>query len=232
MKTYYVLFLICILNGNNSTAQNIDWKPYGIKRIFIEPLALLDIFNSPSIRLGYEHPVFKNVSALLVGGIYNHGYYAKLGAKRYFLSNNLWGHFCGVSAFYKNCAFNTEDYLSVSTPGKGTTKGDNPIKYSIAKSVYGMDFEWGQTISGKHLMLEYFAGYGFRIKTTKISILHQTQERLYHYHESMIENITTSPGTDEFQPSFSLGVRIGYQLNTKQNISDRALLRQLFASKK
>ncbi len=99
---YFILFLLSCLCPRCALAGDKNYTlPNGTMKLFIEPAALIDLVNDPSIRLGIEAPVYKHFSAFVVGGIYSSGNYGKAGVKFYGFSKKDPELFFALSASYK-----------------------------------------------------------------------------------------------------------------------------------
>jgi hypothetical protein len=214
--TIIILALIFSLNKAHGQAKTDDDEPkhatFGMCKVFVEPVAFLDLWGGSTIRFGAEVPFSYRWSVIGTYGTYNYygkGYYLKGGIKRYFTSDKMQDVYLELAGFYKIETHTIGDNLK----GYDTTKKqDEPgpsFEYEIHKRVYGATMEIGEIISGRHFVFEWFAGVGFRTRFVTASISPHEQGTLYHYNESMIENFSNGQVQAVTYPSITLGIRLG-----------------------
>lgn len=101
---WLVILYISILIASNSIAQDSSLASQAMRKIYIEPVSLIDYLNGPSVRLGAELPLSHVFSAFVTGGLYGlngSGYYLKGGIERYLATDKMKGYFIDASIFYK-----------------------------------------------------------------------------------------------------------------------------------
>ncbi len=208
-----VLFISgCILPLAGLCQQTSRYRlPNGTMKVFVEPAALIDFVNDPSIRVGVEAPVYKHFAAFATGGIYTSGTYGKAGIKYYGFTQKDPELFFSLCAFYKNNTYTSNDNIRVrdTLVASGYHPGPD-FSYEVSKRVKGIHFEIGEVTAGKYFAFEWFAGIGIRVRTALPSVSDSVQYTLYHYHESMTTNFNNIASVNKVYPSLSAGVRLGF----------------------
>ncbi len=144
------------------------------------------------------------------------GYFLKGAFKKYKVAKKDAAPFHEFTFFYKNESYPIADNIRVMDTMKGYPVEGKSSDYTIFKSVWGLNVEWGESYTRRHWVYEWFAGLGVRLKFSKASISPDQQKNLYHFRESTIENTTQLQLTNTFMPSISAGVRLGYSIKTKK----------------
>ena len=188
-----------------------DYSMEQVQTIFIEPFALIDIYNSPSIRIGTEYPLNRFYTFTATLGTYGSiaSTAIKLEAKRYFNFDYNRRYYLSLQYFYKHANYGVSDYLPDSID---RSKSIKDIDYRVDKFATGISINGGMMGFHKHrIVVEGYVGVGLRYRSAALEdITHDKQELLYHYHESIIDNATNSPGA-YWAPEILLGMRIGWR---------------------
>ena len=198
----YILLVLVLPLATICVAQKVDISSNCRPKIFLEALT----------RVGVEVPVGYGLSALAAGSCENSRYYLTGGIKRYCRKKKSEYLIFEVVAFYKNVNTTVSDNLRVSD-SSGNYKAGNSFEYDMYKQTFGVNFEIGEnlTLTHKRIRFEWYAGAGFRVKTSRASISRDFQSNyLYHYNESFIEYFTSRQVNNALLPNISLGFRMSY----------------------
>ena len=221
-----ILVVACVLALRADAQRNDSAKMYDIsKRVFIEPLALIDVYNASSLRLGIEWPVAKNFcSVYFAYGLYtlhpssaNYGEYVKFGFKLYpytlftkrVVKNPI---YASLYFFYKSQAFTVDDNIENPNGSSG-----QPVTYNVKKRSEGIQAEMGTVFAYRHLCFEPYVGLGMRLSTVANSISDSLFQSLYDIQEGSVNRVGNANKTDNLLPSMALGVRLSYLFKSRRN---------------
>ncbi|WP_196887386.1 hypothetical protein [Aureivirga sp. CE67] len=187
----------------------------------LSPLSLIDIFDNPSLRLGSEINVYKNVSLEIEAGTYFKDIYVhKLNGEGYLFkpSIKLYTYkgtdersdkcmsYLSLEYMNKFQRYNVKDSISINGY-------DYQKKYQLRRKVDAFSLKAGTVyIFKKRFVLEFYGGVGIRFSSTKSDI-------------SQIELDNIIPEFDESTPdtyaknigncssiNMILGIKVGYVL--------------------
>ena len=209
------IFYVALLSSALSMAQDSVLASSAMKKIFIEPMALIDIFNGPSLRAGVELPFSKTMSAFVTVGIYDNtfanGCYLKGGIKKYWTGKGRKNHFVDISFFYKKETLFIQDYVGTQAPILS-----EPVNYTVPKQALGLNVETGYSYNWRRLAYEWYTGVGIRIKTASPSISDSLLNNTYLYTGDETYMATYSRAFKAYWPSLIFGIRVGYMLKQKK----------------
>ena len=204
----HLFFIMVVIVPTRSNAQEAGVSDNCRPKIFLEAL----------YRIGVEIPVGRGTSAIAAGDRFNKNYYIKAGIKRYCRKIKYDGMFFEWVAFYKEGTRTVSDNLRVPDSSGNYMRGDSN-ESGITKHVFGMNFEVGENLTLRHkrIRFEWYAGAGFRIKTSHASVTGDFQShQLYHYNESFIEYFSSRQLTVALLPNISLGFRMSYLFKNRK----------------
>jgi hypothetical protein len=222
--------LACMFIGR-AYAQPIDGaRKFDLsKKIFIEPLALIDGYGKSSVHIGVERPVVKgfcSVSGLV--GLYPHqpapyySDYTRVGIKVY--TSTLFKKSTSEQTKYVALHFFQKSQWYTVGDNIRDTKG-NPskefISYDVRKKSFGLHLEIGTQFAYKHLCFEPFIGLGVRQSTVVNSASDSMQARLFHFNEDQATNVSNSNKYNAVLPSMSAGIRLSYLFKSKNKIPQK-----------
>jgi len=204
------VFAVTTRASNTDTTCKTDFS----KRIFIEPLALIDIYNASSLRVGVEWPVRRDFCSVFgVCGLYNKGVCGRVGVKMYghtlFNKKRATTAYASLQLFYKSQMFTVDDAIDKpdNTPG-------DPVYYNVEKHVAAMHLEIGYVHAFRRLCIEEYGGVGVRISTVSRSINDSLFYSLYDINEGYVNHIGNSDKRNAVLPSITFGVRVCYLFKT------------------
>jgi hypothetical protein len=222
-----ILIILCLLALQARAQQHDTARKYDIsKRIFIEPFALIDVYNSSSLRIGVEWPVVKDFCSIYcVWGQYLYqasaefGVYARAGVKLYpytlFRKQPPYKPmYISLQFFYKSQSFSVLDNIEIANNKPGPD-----VTYDVRKKSMGVHLEMGEVIAYKRLCLEPYFGVGVRLSTVVNSVSDSFFHQLYDIQEGFVNGIGNATKTNELLPSMTLGVRLSYLFKTKAGAS-------------
>jgi hypothetical protein len=218
MRRLFILLLAVIFMAPLCRAEDTCHVSFAMGKVFIEPIALIDVYNGYSLRMGAEFPVSKRLSAIGTVGLYGNGYYFKGGLKRYFKPDNMEDMFLEVNCFYKNNTYDVSDNVRRYDSGSYEAKPGADFSYTVSKRVFGLNLEIGGAKAlgeHSHFAVEWFTGLGVRVRTVSPNISDSVQNELYHYHESIIQDLSDSRKENKVSMTLVLGVRVGYCFRRK-----------------
>ena len=210
-----IIFYASLFYASLSIAQDGMLASPGMKKVFIEPMALIDIFKGPSLRAGVELPFSKTMSAFVTVGIYDNtfanGCYLKGGIKKYWTGKGRKNHFVDISFFYKKETLFIQDYVGTQAPILS-----EPVNYTVPKQALGLNVETGYSYNWRRLAYEWYTGVGIRIKTASPSISDSLLNNTYLYTGDETYMATYSRAFKAYWPSLIFGIRVGYMLKQKK----------------
>ena len=216
------LCFLLLLQFNGFSAPLLKDTRVVAGSVFIEPTSLMDIYNGSCLKIGTQYYLGKRWAAYGVGGIYQHGTYGKAGIKLFL--NHPREDYISCSFYLKHLTRTITDNRRQFDTGRGYVEG-NEYAYSILKRGWGVNIEMGEQASGRYFTFEYFGGIGLRSRTVTSSIGDSVYATLYHYHESIIENLTNGPSYREILPTLSCGIRLGIVYHRKKRIGNSRMER-------
>ncbi len=226
------LFLIvAFIFVGRAHAQRADSaRKYDLsKKIFIEPLALIDGYGKSSLRIGVEWPVVKDFCSVFgMVGLYPqqpapyYSNYARIGIKVY------------TSTLFRKSRSEQTKYVALHFFKKSQwyTVDDNPrdtngnpskasISYDVRKKSFGFHLEIGTQFAYRHLCFEPFIGFGLRQSTVVNSASDSLQQRLFHFNEDQATNVSNSNKYNAVLPSMSAGIRLSYLFKSKNKFAQK-----------
>ena len=210
----YILLLPLLLSVTSSFAKKhkADTTNYTNMRlysIFIEPLALIDVYNSPSIRLGTEYSLSRHYSIVPTLGVYHNGGMIKLEAKKYFSFNHKHHHYISLEYFYKATEYHVKDSIQAPMPYNR--------KYVVDKYANALAFKTGiVTFSRHHFVTDAYLGLGIRYHDVILNgITPYEANNRYRHSQSFIDRNTNSAGKN-IVPDITLGICLGFRYKTKR----------------
>ena len=208
--TCCLILLSPILKAQQDTlSKNIPSHAYTI--VFSESLALLDGWNGTSVRLGVEHTWGNKLSLYGTGGIYlEQGYMFRVGLKRFIKKEDNYRRYWGID-YMHNWHIHTEnDYYRKPDAREGYAPDDSrPFAFTEEKDMHILDLTFGMDQFWRHgWAFQFYAGAGVKWRRSINSAPDSTLDKLYHYHESMIEGVSATPG-NSLVPDVRAGIRIG-----------------------
>jgi hypothetical protein len=214
MKKTLLLALLAV--GLQANAQQDSSKALPGKTIFFwEPAAILDNLSSPSIRLGVQFPINKELALALTGGMYiPKGFISKVELKCYFREdkNKNGMPYGSVEIFYKSQSYQAKDNQKVYDSALRRSIAGADYSYPVDKKVYGLTFKFGQSKTfNRYFVFEWYTGLGIRWKSTDVGISKEEQDKLYHWEESVINALTNERGK-KLGLTIALGIRLGVLL--------------------
>jgi hypothetical protein len=102
------------------------------------------------------------------------------------------------------------DYYRKPDPTYGYIEDDSrPLSFTVEKNIHVIDLTVGvDEFWRHHWLIQLYAGAGIKFRKAVTSVPDSTLEQLYHYHESMIEGVSATPG-NSLLPDIRWGIRIG-----------------------
>lgn len=185
----------------------------------ISPLALGDVFDGASIRLGAEVTLRDNIALAFEGGYYleylkstkidPHGFLLRPSIKRYLNKKNGTGKFIAIEYMYKNQGFDFRDSIVVET--------DRFEKqYTMKRVIHSAVFKYGNLIPiGKKFTLEWHCGVGVRHIRSDSNLTPEEEDGILTGEAGdcpIQEDIIRLTGTRIF-PDFRAGIKIGYKIH-------------------
>lgn len=194
-------------------SQDSTRRSTAMKKIFIEPAALIDIFNGPSLRLGAEFPIAYRWSIIGTYGFYGCGYYLKGGIKAYIKEDM----YIELSFMRKNAWHTVNDNVENFDSSGNNGKPGATVDYAVHQNVWGIHAEYGwQAPAWRHWSLEVYGGVGVKFRTVSISIPDTLQQTLYDFQEGDVARASDVPVHNLARISLVGGVRIGYCFRRKR----------------
>jgi len=179
--------------------------------VFIEPMAILDGVNGTSARLGVEHAWNKKWAVYGTGGIYfEQGYMFRAGIKRFFKAEDNVRYYWGIDYMHNWHIHTEQDYYRKPDAREGYAPDDSrPFSFTEEKNIHVLDLTFGMDQFWRHRWVaQLYVEAGIKWRGAVISAPDSTLDELYHYHESMLENISAVRG-NRFVPDVRFGVRFG-----------------------
>ena len=213
-KIYLSLLAIVFTNAFNAQELATDNSIL----VTMSPLALTDMFDGPSLRLGSEVKMRRNIAAVLEGGYYLHylkstkidpsGYLIRPSLKYYLNKQNCSGKYIALEYQYKNQDYDFRD--SIVMDGSRFEK-----EYAMKRVIHSVVFKYGKLKNiGNHLTLEWYCGAGIR-HIRSHSDLTAAEENGILTGEAgdcpIQEDFIRLTGTRIF-PDFRAGIKIGYRI--------------------
>lgn len=186
--------------------------------INMSPLALADIFDGASIRVGGEVKLHRNISASLETGTYltylkstkinPHGFLIRPSIKRYLNKQSCTGKFIALEYQYKNQRYDFRDSIVIDT--------DRIEKqYAMKRIVHSLVLKYGKLANiGKNFVLEWHCGVGIRHIRSHSNLTKEESDGILTGEAGdcpIQEDFIRLTGTRIF-PDFHAGIKIGYRL--------------------
>lgn len=187
-------------------------KPFGL---FIEPTALISLYNSGAARFGVEIPVMHDVGLVYTNCLYTNGYGFKAAIKIYddvemvtpkpgFLRVADQRFYASLEYYYKAYSYENSDSV------KGSSNGLR--YYHVEKFATTVSVQVGViTTSGGGLYYDWYVGLGMRVKTVNNDLKDGESDNFYHWHEGFVTGFTDSKAFKQVGPHISLGLRVGWR---------------------
>ena len=177
---------------------------------YIMPTQLLNPAYSSGFALGTEFSLVRKFSLTLEGGcFYTPGYMGKVNLK-YYLAGYIdhhgiaeASHYLGIEYAYKEQSYRVKDRLR--------DPPETPVNYHVYKYVNAFHFKYGKVVSlPRSVFMDMYVGVGVRYRVVRNTLLPGDEEKMYHMHESFIDNFSNSAAVG-FMPSLAFGVKLGYR---------------------
>lgn len=210
--------LVLLLFFQVSLAQEQPGKDSRVI-LTMSPLALGDMFDGPSLRIGGEVKLHRNIALALEGGYYlqylkstkidPHGFLLRPSIKRYLDKKNCTGKFIAIEYMYKNQGFDFRDSIVLDT--------DRFEKqYTMKRVIHSAVFKYGNLIPiGKKFLLEWHCGVGIRHIRSDSNLTAEEEDGILTGEAGdcpIQEDIIRLTGTRIF-PDFRAGIKIGYKIH-------------------
>jgi hypothetical protein len=183
------------------------------------PLALADVFDGASLRVGVEVRLHRNIALALEGGYYltylkatkinPHGYLFRPSIKRYLNGQNCSGKYIALEYQYKNQEYDFRDSIVVNT-------SHFEKQYAMTRKVHSLVFKYGNLKNiRKHLVLEWYCGVGIRYIRSYSDLTPEEEGGILTGEEGdcpIQEDFIRLTGTRIF-PDFHAGIKIGYKIH-------------------
>ncbi len=210
---FLILFISLIpvaVQGRGGPLIARDTTAYSLRRnsFFIEPVALVDIMNGLSLRVGAEYGVGRSWALAGTGGYYfdtKKGWIGKIEVKKYLKQPGKTGD---LRYFSTECYYRTTTYRQLDSfriPGIADYGKD----YTIDKHIAGICLKYGAVRLLAHkVVLDYYAGIGVRYRAATATISDMEYEHIDYNLESMIFPYTSAI-SKKMRPDITLGIRLG-----------------------
>ncbi len=179
--------------------------------VFIEPAALLDFYNGPGLRLGTEYSINKMWSVSGTAGVYfEQGYMIRGELKRYYINRDNRLYFFSLAYLNAWHIHQANDFYRKPDPTEGyVADKSRPVNYLSDKHINNINLVWGYDLFwNHHWWFEVYTGAGIKFKTVNNNISDAIQDQLYHFHESVIDNLSFTSGRITTL-SIMLGIKTG-----------------------
>jgi hypothetical protein len=208
----FCLILFCpILKAQQDTTLSKLIPSHAYTIVFSESLALLDVWNGMSARLGVEHAWNNKFSVYGTGGVYfERGYMFRVGAKKFISKRDNNRYYLGIDYMHNWHIHTEQDYYRKPDVREGYAPDDSrPFSFTEEKNMHVLDLTFGIDQFWRYgWAFQFYAGAGVKWRKALISAPDSTLDQLYHYHESMIENVSAQPGNGLLL-DVRWGIRIG-----------------------
>jgi hypothetical protein len=185
--------------------------------ITVSPLALADIYDGASLRIGLETKLNQKVGLALEGGSYltylkstkinPKGFLIRPSVKYYF-SQQSPGKFVALEYMYKDQKFDFRDSIALNN-------NRFEKEYGIKRIVHSVVVKYGKLMNlGKKFAFEWYLGVGVRYMRSHSTLSAEEESGILSGEEGSCpiqEDIIRLTGTRIF-PDFRGGVKIGYRI--------------------
>jgi uncharacterized protein DUF3575 len=213
--------ILCVLliYANSAVAQETKERDNKIVITFA-PLALADIFDGPSCRLGAELKVRRNISCAVEGGGYlkyvdvnkinTKGFLIKPTVKYYLNKNSrIGGRYLALEYMFKDQDYDFEDSMA-------TGEIHFERQYAMKRTVNTLSVKYGDLINyGQYFILEWYAGIGVRHIRSKSALTKEEENMILsgsEYGCLLSEDFIRKTGTMVY-PNFLIGLKIGLRID-------------------
>lgn len=214
-KHLLLLAITLMMSGHINAQEAADDKTV---LITFAPLAMADLFDGPSLRLGAETRFRKDLSAALEGGPYldylnstkinPRGFLIRPSLK-YHLDKTGKGKFIAVEYQYKQQQFGFVD--SIVMPDAQRIEK----QYNMKRTIHSIVAKYGNMAPlGKKFLLEWYFGMGIRHIRSHNDLTPEENDGILTGEAGdcpIQEDIIRLIGTRIF-PDFRAGIKIGYQI--------------------
>ncbi|WP_333809220.1 hypothetical protein [Flavobacterium sp.] len=212
-KTTYISFIFTFF-FTSLLAQNKENNFI----VTLAPLALIDIYDGASVRIGSEIKLHQNVSFGLEGGSYltylkstkinPNGYLIRPIVKYYLNKQNCFGKYIALEYQYKNQTYEMRDSIRM--------EADTYEKqYGMKRIIHSAVFKYGNLKNiGENFLLEWYCGIGIRHIRSFSNLTGEESDGILTGEEGdcpIQEDIIRLTGTRIF-PDFRLGIKLGFRL--------------------
>jgi hypothetical protein len=212
MIKYFYFF--ALLFSSAVTAQKS--KEDSVLILSLAPLALTDVFDGASLRLGGEYKIGRNTAVAIEGGPYlkylkatkidPHGFIVRPSVKRYLNGQDCSGRYIALEYQYKNQGYDFRDSIVI-----GPERFEK--QYAMKRVVNSLVFKYGNLKKyGRHFVLEWFCGVGIRHIRSHSNLSKEEADGILTGEAGdcpIQEDIIRLTGTRIF-PDFSAGIKIGF----------------------
>ncbi len=217
------VFILCSISltvalgcGNPAFAKRgTDF--YGTRRpfgLFVEPTALVSLYNSGAARFGVEIPVMHDIGLVYTNCLYKDGYGFKAAIKAYsdvemvtpksgLLRTADKRFYVSLEYYYKAYQYDNTDSVKAPPYGERT--------YHVEKFATTVSIQIGVITTGSGLYYDWYVGLGLRVKTVNNDLKDGESDNFYHWHEGFVTSYTDSKAHDQVGPHISLGLRVGWR---------------------
>ncbi len=182
------------------------------------PLAMADIFDGASLRVGGEMKVVRNYAIALETGVYlpylkatkiePHGFIIRPSFKRYLNGKVCSGKYIALEYQYKNQGYDFRDSIVID-------ENRYEDQYTMKRKVHSLVFKYGHLKNiGKHFILEWHCGVGIRHIRSDSDLTEEQEDGILTGEAGdcpIQEDFIRLTGTHIF-PDFHAGIKIGYRL--------------------
>lgn len=182
----------------------------------VAPMAMLDFFDGPSLRIGAEFKIKNTVFFALESGQYlcylkstkinPSGYLIRPSIKKYFNGKDSSGKFIGIEYQYKNQHYDLKDSI-------GIFDMNYEKRYSMQRVIHAVVIKFGAMIPlTERFMIEWFCGIGIRHIRSYSSLTAEENNAILFDSECPIQkDFIRQSGTHLF-PDFRAGIKIGFKI--------------------
>jgi hypothetical protein len=213
----FYLFVVVFVSLKSYAQSQADDKALIVT---VSPLALADIYDGASFRLGAEAKLNQKVGLALEGGTYlkylkatkinPEGFLIRPSVKYYF-SRKSPGKFVALEYMYKDQKFDFRDSIALNN-------NRFEKEYGIKRIVHSVVVKYGKLMNlGKNFVFEWYLGVGVRYMRSHSTLTAEEEDGILSGEEGSCpiqEDIIRLTGTRIF-PDFRGGVKIGYRFGLK-----------------
>jgi hypothetical protein len=186
--------------------------------VTLSPLALADVFDGASIRLGTEIKLFRNISFAAEGGTYvkylkstkinPKGYLIRPAVKYYLNKQSCSGKYIALEYQYKRQAYEMRDSIVIDI-------SRFEKQYEMRRTIHSVALKYGKLKNiGEKFLLDWYCGIGIRHIRSHSNLNKEEEDGILTGEDGdcpLQEDIIRLTGTRIF-PDFHLGIKLGLRL--------------------